>query len=169
MNDEEWRKFVDEHVLRDILEDLQERVKDHDIILKGERGKGGLIAEYDRHDDKLTRLYAVIFQDPTGQKGLLRDVDLLMGRRSSREKSSEFKWQFWTAVIVAIISSGSLVLTRWPEIKKLLPQDHPDQISQMIEKAKHPKSKKKIYRYRVVPASAPITETEPKKEPTPAE
>lgn len=166
--DKEWREKVDHElvtlmtghqVLRDLMDDLHDRLKELDVILRGERGKSGLVAEYEKQDDKLTRLYAVIFQDPTGQKGLLHDVDYLMDRRSGREKVSEFKWKFWTAIIVAIFSSGALNFW-WPEIKRKLERDS-DPVSQMIEKAKRPKVKKKTYRYRVVPAQDAKPETEP--------
>jgi len=162
MNDDEWHKNVEEHLLRDLIEDCQERLKDHDIILNGERGKTGLIAEYDRHDEKLTRLYAVIFQDSTGQKGLLHDVDQLMGRKSHRERSSQFRWDFWKSILVAMIMSGMVttLLNQWPAIKKLIPKDHPGPLEQKIEQAKHPKSRRKIIRYRVVP-SPPGTPTDP--------
>jgi hypothetical protein len=54
-----------------------------------------------------------------------------------------------------MISAMTALITNWDKILKILPQDHPGPVSQMIEKAKHPKSPKKIYRYRVVPASTP--------------
>lgn len=158
MNDEEWHKNVEEHLLRDLVEDCQERLKDHDVILNGERGKTGLIAEYDRHDEKLTRLYAVIFQDSTGQKGLLHDVDSLMGRKSNREKTSERKWDFWKSILVAMIMSGAMttLINQWPAIKKMFPKPGP--LEQKIEQARHPKSKKKIFRYRVVSETPPGTD-----------
>lgn len=148
-------------------EDLQDWVKELDSILKGERGRGGLIGEYERHDALLTRIYAVLWQDATGQKGVLHDIDVLMGRRSQKDQSRGLKWQFWTAVTVAIISAATLLITKWPEIMKtLLP---PTSLQKKIERAKHPKGKK-IVRYRVVPpVSEPTKETEQKLTPPPIE
>jgi len=156
MNDDEWRAKVDEHLLRDLIEDLQERVKEIDLILRGERGKGGLIAEYDKHDDRLTRLYAVIFQDPTGQKGLLHDVDYLMGRKSDRDKSNQYRWQSWTAIAIAIISSITTVVLSWDKIKKNFPFDREGVTATRVVRIKSPK---KIVRVRVIPA--PSVEEEP--------
>lgn len=150
MNDEEWHRNVEDHLLRDLIEDLQEKVKDHDVILNGERGKTGIIAEYDRHDEKLTRLYAVVFQDPTGQKGLLHDVDYLMGRKSRREESRQYRWQAWGLIAATIISSVTTLILGWDKIQKILPKYHPGPLEQKIDQARHPKSTRKIYRYRVI-------------------
>ncbi len=159
MEDENWRDKADKQVLWDLIEDLQDRLRELDSILKGERGRGGLISEYERHDALLTRIYAVLWQDATGQKGMLHDVDTLMGRRSHRERSSEFKWKFWTAVIVAIISSGGLLLSQWTEIKKvMLP---PPALAKKINQAKRPKGKP-IYRVRVIsPTPSDATKESP--------
>lgn len=163
MNDDEWRQKVDEHLLRDLIEDLQDRVKEIDIILRGEKGKSGLVAEYDRHDDKLTRLYAVIFQDPTGQKGLLHDVDVLMQRRKERVEGAQFRWQFWGLILTTIISSAATLILNWDKILKSLPRDHPGMLEAKIERSRHPKSLKKIVRYHIVPPPLEDgTETEPK-------
>src|SRR5882724_3911019 len=149
MNDEEWHSKVEEHLLRDLIEDLQERVKEHDSILKGEKRSAGLLAEYVRHDELLRRMFAVIWQDPTGQKGLLHDVDALMGRQKDRQTDKQSRWQFWTAVTVALITSAAVLVTNWDAIKKSFPRDHPAELEQKIERARHPKSTKKIYRYRI--------------------
>jgi len=134
MNDEDWHEKIEEHLLRELIEDLQERVKDLDNVLRGEKGQAGLIAEYERHDEILTRLYAVVIQDSTGKKGLLHDIDYLMGRKSNREKAKEYRWQFWTAVTVATITATTALMTNWEKIKKNLPKDHPGPLEQQIEK-----------------------------------
>lgn len=166
MNDDEWRRGVDEHLIRDLIEDLQERVRELDIILRGEKGKSGLIAEYDRHDEKLTKLYAVIFQDPTGQKGVLHDIDVLMGRRKYDNQSREFKWKFATEVTVKILTLAGILFLGWDKMEALYQKIIHQKLSpleQKIEKARHPKSPKKIYRVRVVPAPAapPLPQTPP--------
>lgn len=150
MNDEDWHEQVENHLLRDLVEDLQERVKELDNILRGEKGDAGLISEYERHDEIITKLYAVVIQDSTGKKGLLHDIDYLMGRRSDQEKNRQLRWQFWTAIIVAIISSLTMILTNWDKLKGMMPVDHPDAIHQAMERVKHPR--KKIYRIHYVPA-----------------
>jgi|SRR5882672_5327555 len=149
-SDEKWRGIIDSHVLYDKIEDLGERVKDLDTIIKG---KGGLINEYERHDEKLTRLYAVIFQDPTGQKGLLHDVDVLMGRRHEKDSTRGLKWQFWGAIVVAIITSAAMILTNFVKIRDTLLKIDP--LEARISQAKHPKSKKKVYVIHHLPAEEP--------------
>jgi len=167
MNDEEWHKNVDEHLLRDLVEDLQERIADHDEDLRGNRNNPGLLNEYRRHDEMLTRLYATVFQDAAGKKGLAHDVAYLMDKRSNREKASGYKWDFWKSILVAMIMSGAIttLINQWPAIKKMLPKDHPGPLEQKIEQARRPKSKRKIYRYRISSAPAPGAEAESKENP----
>lgn len=136
--------------LNDKLNDLQDRIRELEITLHGKRAKTGLLAEYERHDELLARLYAVIWQDPTGQKGILHDIDVLMGRARNKSEHSTVRWQSWTAIIVAIIMSGASLLANLDKILKMLPKDHPGILAQKIEQAKHPRGKK-IYRVRVVP------------------
>lgn len=168
MNDEEWRKAVDEHLIRELLEDVQDRVKEFDAILRGERGHGGLISEYERHDEMLTRLYAVIIQDSTGKKGLLHDVDHLMGRKSFSERTIQFRWQSWTAIAVAVIGAAAANLQSLEKIAKKFLKEKPGILEQKIEKAKRPRGKK-IIRYRVVPAPASAPSAAIPTEPKPSE
>lgn len=153
---DEWRERIDSVVLYDRLEDLRSRLKELERLVSG--GKDSLRSEYRRHDQELTRINAVLFQDPTGQKGLLHDVDVLMGRRRDKDETRGLQWQFWGAILVAIITTGGLILTNLPRIKETLLRVDP--LEKKIEQAKHPKSKKKITRYRVVPAKAPLESTE---------
>ena len=150
--------------LNDKLNDLQDRIRELEITLHGKRSDPGLLAEYKRHDELLARLYAVIWQDPTGQKGILHDIDVLMGRAKSKGEASALKWQSWTAIIVAIIMSTASLWTNLDKILALLPKDHPGPLERKIEQARHPKGKK-IYRIRVVPASE--TPSDPTKESPP--
>lgn len=153
MNDEDWHKNVEEHLLRDLVEDLQERIRDLDNILRGEKGNAGLIAEYERHDDMITKLYAVVIQDSTGKKGLLHDIDYLMGRKSDRDKNKQYKWSFWTAITVAAISAATMLVTNWDKIKKNLPVDHPGPLEAKIEASRH---KKIVRRHYVIRESQDI-------------
>ena len=150
--DQKWREKVDHeqvtlmtavNVIQESLRDIKRRLANVEVALHGERGTGGLIAEYERHDEKLTKLYAVVFQDPTGQKGLLHDIDVLMGRKKDDDQSSGYRWAFWTAVVTAVISSGSLFLMKGHVIEKFLERHSTDKVSLMIEKAKHPKPKRR--------------------------
>lgn len=142
------------------LEDVQDRVRELEITLHGKRAKTGLLAEYERHDQLLARLYAVIWQDPTGQKGILHDIDILMERRTAKVQGVQYKWQFWGLILATIISSAAAVLTNLDKIIRLFPVEHPGILEQKIEKAKHPKGKK-IYRYRIVPPPEAVPEKAP--------
>lgn len=166
--DRKWRKQVDHEqmtlmtghqVLRDLVEDLRARIRELDIVLRGERGKSGLVAEYDRHDEKLTKLYAVIFQDSTGQKGIIHEVDVLMGRKAYKDQARPYKWEFWKAIIVAMITSGGVVglMTHWSQIKAWLPKERPDKVEQMIENARNPKPR---HRHIVIKVPSSTTEEE---------
>lgn len=158
MNEDEnaiWRGFEAR------FERLEDIVRDMDEILRGDRRSKtiGLLAEQDRHDQELRKLNAVVFLDSTGKRGLAHDVDVLMERRSGQEKRMELRWGFWTAIIVAVISAATAILTNLDQIKKNLPMNHPSTLEQKIERAKHPKSPKKIYIYRHVQAEAPSDNT----------
>lgn len=143
MDEKEWLEKISH--LSDKFEDLQDRLRELEITLHGKRSKTGLLAEYERHDELLARLYAVVWQDPTGQKGLLHDVDALMGRASERQKDRQARWQFWTAVTVAVIGLGATLLTNWEKILKSFPKSRPDPVEQMMEKIRHPKPRHRHY------------------------
>lgn len=167
MDDEEnalWRGFEAR------LERLEHLVQELLDLVNGNRHRKivGLSSEQDRMDLELRKINAVLFQDSTGQKGLLHDIDYLMGRKSDREKNRQYRWQFWTAVIVAMITGATALITNWDKIKKNFPKSNPGPLEARIERARHPKSPKKVYRLRVVPPSSAITtETEPKTPPEP--
>src|ERR1019366_4907226 len=112
---DEWRERVDSVVLYDKLEELKTQLKDLERTVRG--GRDSLLSEYRRHDQELTRLNAVLFQDPSGQKGLLHDVDLLMGRRKYDNESRGLKWQFWGMILAAIIGTLAGILPNLERIK----------------------------------------------------
>jgi len=143
------------------LERLEDMVQELDAALRGDRRRKiiGLLPEWDRHDAELRRLNALVLGDVAGSnKGMAHDVDVLMDRRSGKDRRAQLQWGFWTAITVAVISSGTAILTNLEKIKANLPKYHPGPLEAQIEKAKHPKGKK-IYRIRVVPEKAPSDNT----------
>jgi len=138
------------------LEHLEDIIRELDEILRGDRKRKivGLLAEWDRHDHELRKLNAVVFVDSTGKRGLAHDVDYLMDRRSGQERREQFKWGFWTAIAVALISSTTMLLTNWEKVQKILPKQKLSPLEKKIERAKHPTGKK-IYKVRIIPATAP--------------
>lgn len=150
----EWRDRVDSIVLYDRLEDLRARVKELERVMSG--GKDSLRSEYRRHDQDLVRINAVLFQDPTGQKGLLHDVDVLMGRRREKDESRGFKWQFWGVILAATIGALAGILPNLARIKKTLTRIGP--LERKIDQARHPHSPHKLYRVRHVQES-PVSDS----------
>lgn len=150
MNEEEnalWRGFDAR------LERLEDLVRDLDESLRGDRRRKmiGLLAEHARLEAYVTKLNAVIFMDSTGKHGLAHDVDVLMGRQTGAERRSEFRWKYWVPTLLALLAVIVSLLINLDKIKQNLPKDHPGPLEAKIERAKHPKSPKKIYRYRVIP------------------
>lgn len=151
-----WQERADR--LHDKIEDIQDRLRDLEITLHGKRAKTGLLAEYFRHDELLGRLYAVIWQDPTGQKGILHDIDVLMGRARAREENKAIKWQSGSAIAVAIIMSLASLMINLDKIKKYLPKYHPGPLEQKIDQARRPRGKV-LYKTRKVSASEEPSES----------
>lgn len=151
-----WRGFESR------LERLEDTVKELDELLRGSRKNkiSGLITDSERMDDTLRKLNAVVFVDSTGKRGIAHDVDYLMDRRSGAERREGFKWTFWGLILATAISSLTALLTNLDKLKVILPAYRLDPLDQMIEKAKHPKSPKKIYRYRSVPAKVQSNESD---------
>lgn len=169
MNDrrDEWAHGVDENlaslnasqrVWDQELSQIRAILDEIDDLLRGDtqRETSGIIGRLERLEHEITKANAVLFVDSTGKKGLAHDVDVLMGRIEERK----VRWSSLTAIIVAVISSLTLLLTNLDKLKHLLPKDNPDQVSRMIEKAKRKKGKP-IIRYRVLktpPDSTPADE-----------
>lgn len=164
MNDDELREKLAH--LNDKIEDNQDRIREVEITLHGKRAKTGLLAEYERHDSLLSRLYAVIWQDPTGKTGLLHDVDVLMDRRKDKIQGAQYRWQFWGLILATLISSGLALLSNLDKVVKFLPKYHPGPLEQKIDQAKHPRGKK-LYRVRLIKEepsdSTPETPQNPQK------
>lgn len=127
-------------------------MQEHQHTLRGEKGEPGLVAEYSKHDGQLTKLNAVVFQDSTGKHGLVHDVQEL----KSGEMGKERRWKYLTPIFIALVSlAGSLILG-WDKISAFLKsqQKPPDELHQMMERAKRPRKRVTKVRYRVVPAPA---------------
>lgn len=133
--DPKWRERIDTVVLYDKLEDIRVQLKELERVVRG--GRDSLLSEYRRHDQELTRINAVLFQDPTGQRGLLHDVDVLMGRRRQKDEALGFKWQFWGVVLAAAIASAAGILPNLDHIRNFL--HHKDPLETKTEKAKRPR------------------------------
>lgn len=159
--DREWRKEVDRdrawqttaiNVLQEQLKNLKKTVQEHQYTLRGEKGEPGLVAEYSKHDGQLIKLNSVVFQDSTGKHGLVHEVSEL----KSGEQGKERRWKYLTPIFIALVSlAGSLILG-WDRISAFFKsqQRPPDELHQMMERAKRPRKRTVKVRYRVVPAPA---------------
>ncbi len=145
------------------IERLEHLVQEIHDVVQGNRYRKiiGLATEQDRMDLELRKINAVLFQDPTGQKGLLHDVDVLMGRRKYDNKTTELKWKFATEVVIKILALVGVLLLGWDKMealyKRILNQK-PAPLEAKIEKAKHPKGKP-IYKVHIVSDEAPSENT----------
>lgn len=143
---EEDPKWQDAYILNDRIDRLQERIKQLEFIVRD--GKDNLRSEYERHDQMLTRMYSVFYQDATGKKGLFHDVDVLMGRRNDEDESRGLKWQAWAIIVGAILTFLVGILHELPKIKIELQRIDP--LEKPIERAKRPRGRK-IARIRFIP------------------
>lgn len=143
-DDREWQRIVDHQlvtamtaiqVIQDQIKEVKDHLRDMEITLHGQRKNTGLVSEYERHDDLLTHLNSVVFQDSTGKKGLVNDVQSLL----SGEHRAEYRLKFWAPILVAAISLVGLLATNWERITNYVRQPDPDILAQKIEEAKHPR------------------------------
>ncbi len=132
--DQKWREKIDERILilttslngiNDQIDEIQERLKDIDDILRGDAKQdiGGLMQRLHLVETKVSSISAAIFADMHGRGGLVNDVaDLKEGRLDLREEASN-KWKFWTAVVVACITTTGFLIKMWPDIRGIFIDD----------------------------------------------
>lgn len=145
-------------------ERLEHLVQELNDIVQGNRYRKiiGMATDQDRMDLELRKINAVLFQDPTGQKGLLHDVDVLMGRRKYDNQSREIIWKSATEVVVKILALVGVLLLSWDKLEVLyhkIRNQKPAPLEAQIEKAKHPKGKT-LYKVRHLQEKALSGDTE---------
>jgi len=133
--DRKWRERVDyeqitlktaHQSLGDRIDGISDKLEEIDDLLRGDpvTQAEGILEQLHGMRIELSRLNSTIFMDSTGKRGVAHDVDVLMGRRSQRDQSVQYKWQFWAMVIGAAITAGTTILVKWKEIKEALPIIH---------------------------------------------
>lgn len=159
--DKEWREKVDHEqvtlitghqVLNARVDEIEETLTELDEVLRGDRQQkiGGILARMHDLENQLARLNAVIFVDSTGKKGLQHEVQILQ----SGERTMEYRWKFWTSIVVAVISLLGLLVTNWDKILGyLIHSKKSDPVEQMLNRAKRSKHRTTIIRYRYVAPS----------------
>lgn len=143
---DDWRKGVDENLAslnagqrvweREIV-NLFRMLGEADKLLRGdpEKDTDGLVARLHNIENSVALLKAVVQKDAAGGKGLIGRVEAL----ESGERTSEHKWKFATAIVVAIVSFVGLLITNWGKMSAYLNKKSTDPVSQKIERAKHPR------------------------------
>ena len=156
---DDWRRGVDENlaslntgqrVTDRLLEDLDANYAALDRLLRGdaEKDTDGVIGRLHHLETQIAQLNSVIFMDAAGKHGLQHTVEKLL----SGERTSDNRWKFATAVLIALIPVLGAVLLNWGRISAYFERTQkPAPLEQAIEHAKHPKGRKR-YIIREIPA-----------------
>lgn len=134
--DQRWREKIDERlaslttdtmVIQDRIEECEEKLLVLDLSVRGDAAKetGGLIERLHDLEGKISRLWAVIFMDATGEHGMYEEWKRLQRKEHKDEVSLEVHWKFYTAVAVAFISTFGLIMTNIDKIKRLVHPEKP--------------------------------------------
>lgn len=155
---DEWRDRSDarlasltasETIQNDRLDEHDEEfVEVHHIIdgdprIKDDSGIRGAIKEL---NENLIPLMRVMLPDSLGNGGIINRIRALEKDDERKAKNIEYRWKYWTAVTVAVVTLMGFLLKDWPEIRNAFYGPREDVVGKQIDQAKHPK----IRRRRVV-------------------
>lgn len=143
---------------RDDIDDLAGKVEELDELLHGERSRSdsGLVGQVNKMETDLNSLLRVMYPDHTGRGGFLHEFNEVKRQVHGKEVNSEYRWKFWTAIIMALISSATLLFQSWPNIEATWNKKPTSPVGKMIYNAKHPRIKK--YKVKIVPAPVSVPE-----------
>lgn len=152
---EDWHRGVDENlaslnagqrVWEREMAVIRRLLGEFDHLLRGdpEKDTDGAMARLHIQENDINLLKALVLKDAAGNKGLVGRVETL----ESGERTSDNRWKFATAVVVAVLSMAGLLITNWDRIGAFLTQKPTDKLDRMIEKAKHPKGRHPRVVYR---------------------
>lgn len=147
--------------LKDDIDELAGKVEELDELLHGQRSHrdSGLIGQVNELETGLNSLLRVMYPDHTGRGGFLAEFNEIKRQVVRKESNSEYRWKFWTAIGVALITSIGLLIQTWPSLQASWKKQPISPVGKMIDKAKHPRVKK--YVVRVIPAPKPKELEEP--------
>lgn len=143
-----------ETVQNDRLDEIEEEIQTIHHLLDGlpsnkdDNGIKGDISELFR---SMNQLRAIMAPDSLGSGGLINRLRALEKDDERKAKSIEYRWRYWTAVTVAIVSVAGFLIKDWPDIKDALYGKRTDPVGKEIEAVKHPKS----HHHHVVVADPP--------------
>ncbi len=120
---DDWRHGVDENlaslnsgqrVWEHDQQLLGKALSDIDALLRGstEEDTDGMVARVHNLENDVALMKAILLTDKAGNKGIVSRVEDL----ESGERTSDNRWKFATAVVVAILSLAGLVATNWQRI-----------------------------------------------------
>ncbi len=167
MSDErrdDWRQGVDENlaslnagqrVWEREMAIVRKVLAEYDHLLRGdpEKDTDGTIARLHNQENKINLIEGVLLKDKAGTK---KDVVSRLEALESGERTSDNRWKFATAVVVALLSSG-LLATNWGRIESFLNKKPTDPLGRLIQNAKHPKARRRhvVIREEPEPAEDP--------------
>lgn len=123
---------------------LRKLLSETDKLLRGDPDKetDGLIPRLHQQENAVNMLQALIVKDRAGNTGLIARVEAL----ERGERKSLNRWQFATAVTVALFSVLGLLLTNWDRLGAILNRKSKDPVEQMIQRAKNPHKRHVVFR-----------------------
>lgn len=143
---DDWQRGVDENlaslnagqrVFDREMARAWKAIMENDRALRGdtENETDGLIARLHHQETEINLLRAVLLNDAAGGKGLAGRVAAL----ETGERTSDNRWKFATAVVVAIISLGGLIFTNWGRIDAFFsPHKEPHKVRRHHVVIQHP-------------------------------
>lgn len=161
-----WRQRTDERIAalttgetvqNDRLDEYEERLEDLEKLARGDpetRGDHGLSGDVDEVSKGLNELRAIMAPDHLGQGGVNNRLRALEDEVRSLRKAQDNRWKFWTAIGVAFITSGTLLVREWPAIRAAF---HPQS---KITAPAPKKTKRVVRRLPPPPPPEPADETE---------
>lgn len=148
---DDWRTGVDQNLVSlntaqrvtdQQLDDLDLKYEAIDKVLRGdpETDTDGFIARLHNAENAILELRA--------ERVKFKVADVTV---------TGFKWEFLTKVTVQLLILAGFLILGWDKLEglyqKIIHQE-PSLLEKKIERARHPKSPKKMYRVRVVPSGA---------------
>jgi len=169
--DHKWRERTEERIValtssesvqNDRLDEIEERFAHIDTLLEGrpdDKNDGGLKGDVHDLGSGLQSLRTLMAPDHLGNGGVLNRLSALEKKAGLEERRLEHRWKFITAVVVAIITSGVLLVKSWPEIKPYFTAGENTALERLQEDRQP--APKKAKKNRGKHAQAPVAEDEP--------
>jgi hypothetical protein len=130
--DKDWREQTDtrlnalttsDNVQNDRLDEIDQRFEALDALLEGDpKDKNDSGIKGDVHDlsRRLNELRALMAPDNLGQGGVLSRLKALEKKEERETRQIEYRWKFWTALLVAGLSLAGLLVKEWPMLRTFI-------------------------------------------------